>query len=197
MTPDFILGSSSKRRLELLSSLNLSFTQHPTPFDEERFIWPSSPKEGVETLAKLKAEALSPLYPHMRLLTADTIVVLGDQILGKPKDKDQARSFLQQLNGQRHQVMTGVCVYFEGQTYSGVDTTWVQFSMLDPAHIETYINSSLPYDKAGGYAIQAGLGSLLVHSIEGSYDTVMGLPLLLVYKLMLKTGYDLWQHLAL
>lgn len=193
----FILGSSSKRRVELLSSLKLDFIHHPTPFDEESFTWNNTPKEDVQELAKLKAAALVPLYPDFRLLTADTIVVLDNEILGKPKNKDQARLYLQKLNQRKHKVMTGVCIYFENKFYCGVDVTQVQFACLSEDQIEKYISSPIPYDKAGGYAIQGGIGSLLVQSIEGSYDTVMGLPLALVDRLMLKTGYNLWQHLVL
>jgi septum formation protein len=196
MKPSLILGSSSKRRLEILSSLNIDFKHHPTPFDEESYIWPANPREGVQEMARLKAQALVPSFTHDRLLTADTIVLLEGKILGKPKNQDQARDFLHRLQGKQHEVLSGVCVFYEGLYHVGVESTFVNFASLSSLQIEKYILSTIPYDKAGGYAIQGGVGSLLVQSIEGSYDTVVGLPLGLVYKLLLKTGYDLWQNLT-
>lgn len=193
MTP-LVLGSSSKRRLEILSSLQIDFIHHPTPFDEESYQWPQDPNEGVQTLAKLKAQSLESQYPGARILTADTIVLLDGNVLGKPKDKEQARDYLQRLQSREHQVLTGVCILYQGVYYVGCERTKVHFAPLTSSQIEKYILSTIPYDKAGGYAIQGGIGSLLVRSIQGSYDNVVGLPLSLVQSLLLKTGYDLWQH---
>ncbi|NCC76794.1 MAG: septum formation protein Maf, partial [Clostridia bacterium] len=114
------------------------------------------------------------------LVTADTIVVLGDQILGKPADEADARRMLQNLSGREHTVLTGLCIRVEGngaaQQFSAAEQTQVNFAELAPAQIDWYIQTGEPFDKAGAYGIQ-GYGSVLVKSIQGCYYNVVGLPI--------------------
>ena len=110
------------------------------------------------------------------LLTADTVVIAGGEILGKPKDKDECRQFMNMLSGRTHQVATGCCIISKGRKTSFTEITDVTFRQLTDEEIEEYISTDEPYDKAGGYGIQ-GKASLLIEKINGDYFNVVGLPL--------------------
>ena len=152
-----------------------------------------SPQEYVRRLALEKAitgyEKIEQ-GDQRPVLGADTTVVLGDRILGKPENRDDAIDMLLALSGKTHQVMTGVAL--AGQTHSvSVNITEVSFSILNRVAIENYCDSTEPYDKAGAYAIQ-GLAAVFIESIKGSYSGVMGLPLFETAQLLQDAGIPIW-----
>lgn len=172
------LASSSPRRRELLEQLGLTF--EVLILDEDESILPEEePKDYVLRLSKLKAEAgLSLLSSEESrpVLGADTIVVIGEKILGKPENQNHAAQMLKLLSGKTHQVFTAVTLTTHLKTESIISTTNVQFKALSSEEIQTYWQSGEPIGKAGGYAIQ-GLGAVFVERVEGSYTGVVGLPL--------------------
>ncbi|SHN30820.1 septum formation protein [Cyclobacterium lianum] len=133
-------------------------------------------------LAKKKAMALQVLLDeHDLLITADTTVIVNECILNKPADEEQARAMLEQIQGRSHKVVTAVCITEGSHTTVFSDTTQVSFSALDSTEISHYIQSSRPFDKAGAYGIQDWIGLIGIESINGSYYTVMGLPIHRLY----------------
>lgn len=190
-----LLGSQSPRRLEILQYFNLPFEQVSSDFDEESFPFDGHPVHYVSALAKGKAESLAARYPSAMILTADTIVYREGKIYGKPKDDQEAFSYLKELVGQWHEVYTGLALYTLGNYYQGVEETKVLFNALTDEQITAY-HQALPIsDKAGGYMIQ-GAGGLIVNRIDGCYYNVMGLPINTLSSLLKKCGIDLWRHLA-
>ena len=147
-------------------------------------------EECVLRLARAKAAASA--GPGELVLAADTLVVLDDEILGKPAGPDEAAAMLGRLAGRQHRVVTGVAVRegADGRTAAAVETTRVTIAGLTPAAIARYVASGEPLDKAGAYAIQ-GLGALLVERIDGNYSNVVGLPLPLTRRLVAELGHDL------
>ena len=182
-----ILASASPRRRELLESLDLDFTVRPAAVDEtpnpgER------PRDLVRRLAREKAEAQA--EEGEWVLAADTIVVEDGEVLGKPRDRDQAREMLQRLQGHWHLVLTGVALRPpDGDTLHAVESTRVLFAELTPEQIDWYAATGEPDDKAGAYAVQ-GLGALFVSEIDGNYSNVVGLPLPTVRQLFEGAGSD-------
>ena len=169
-----VLASASPRRADLLDSANLDFEVRPTDIDES--VLPGeSPTAYVRRLSIEKAAAIA-TAPGEIVVAADTTVEIGNQILGKPTDDEDARRMLGLLAGAEHNVHTGVSVRADGRTRTVVVTTIVEFIDLDAATIDTYIATGEPFDKAGGYAIQ-GAGASLVRRIDGSVSNVIGLPL--------------------
>jgi septum formation protein len=193
LLPSFILGSSSPRRKELLIQLGVDFTTVSPNYDETSFDWPHDKYLGVEQLAIAKASSLIKLHPSSIILTADTIVLFQDNVLGKPHSQDQARDHLYRLRGQTHEVLTGVCVHFSSKQCSGYQKSLVKIRNLSNEQIESYIQTSLPYDKSGGYGIHPASGGLIVEAIEGCYYNVMGLPIHLVSELLAFTPINLWK----
>lgn len=182
-----VLASASPRRKELLAQLSFlsSAAQKPFGFDilaadiDESHRAGESAASFVVRLAKEKALAGLSLYPtkgKVVVLGSDTIVVLGNDILGKPKDEADAKAILTRLAGKAHQVMTAVAVTDGKQTLTKLVTTGVQFCPMSQSDILAYITTGEPMDKAGAYGIQ-GLGGSFVEAIEGSYSAVVGLPL--------------------
>lgn len=185
-----ILASSSPRRRELLEQAGLSFQVQSRQIDETPLDG-ESPLDLATRLAKAKAEVVARLQPEASLiLGADTIVVLGDTILGKPSDAQDAIATLTLLSGKQHQVITAFAV-----TCSPEATLWsvrsvhtdVYFQDLDQERIERYVRTGEPMDKAGSYGIQ-GLGGALVERIEGSYSNVVGLPIVEVLECLARMG---------
>ncbi len=169
-----ILASQSPRRKELLAQLGLSFTISVADIDETTD--PSiDPKIEVERLSREKAAAIF-AGPEDVVLAADTIVVLGGKVLGKPKSTEEAVEMLTNLSGKSHQVCTGVTLQKGTQVCSYVETTQVTFRPLFQMEIQSYVATGEPMDKAGSYGIQ-GLGACFVSHLEGDYFNVMGLPL--------------------
>ena len=117
------------------------------------------------------------------IVAADTVVVLDEDILGKPKDEEEARLMLRRLSGRAHEVKTGLSVYHKGHVHLHVETTRVYFRKLSDLEIDRYVATGEPMDKAGAYGIQ-GKGAILVSRVEGSYDNVVGLPLARLYEMM-------------
>ena len=172
-----ILASASPRRRELLTSLGLEFTVLPAPIDEASIpVEGLTPDQVVETLARVKAQAVAELYPDRCVIGADTVVVLDGHIYGKPTDAADAVNMLGLLQGREHRVYTGLAVLHGSQCQTAVETTRVWMRPLTLAERQTYVATGEPLDKAGAYAIQ-GMGSLLVSRIDGCYFNVVGLPL--------------------
>lgn len=171
-----ILGSSSPRRVELLTDAGVSFTQIRPEINEEQ-IPGEPPHEFALRLAQEKALSISAGLDRGEIVIGcDTIVVLGNEILGKPKDADDALIILSKLSGQQHVVCSAIA-FCRGDEIigSGFDATIVRFNEVTSERLTRYIATGEPLDKAGAYGIQ-GMGAFLVDSIEGNLDTVIGLP---------------------
>ncbi len=179
-----VLASASPRRRQLLELLGLKPDVVPTNTDET---WKNgeAPAVHAERLAREKAAAAA--KGGAAVVGADTIVVIGGEILGKPRDPAEARAMLRRLAGREHEVFTAVAVQFGGAAASGVERTVVRFRPLDDATIAAYVATGEPLDKAGAYGIQ-GYGAVLVERIEGDYFTVMGLGLRLFAALLERVG---------
>ncbi len=179
MRVDLVLASQSPRRRELLTTAGFQFTVRARPVEERRGAW-ESPRDYVLRLAREKAEAAWEGRDEV-VLGADTIVVLGDRVLEKPRDAEDARAMLGALSGVEHVVLTGICLRHAHGAVADCESTRVRFAELSRAEIESYVASGEPMDKAGAYAIQ-GLASKFVERIDGCYFNVMGLPLALFYR---------------
>lgn len=170
----YILASGSPRRKELLSLIIPEYEVLVSGCEE--FVPEGTPAEKVPAiLAEQKALAVAKLRPEDTVIGSDTVVVLGGEIFGKPKDKAHAHSMLRALSGKKHFVYTGVAVAEKGSVRSFVQKTEVEFYELSDETIDNYIATGEPMDKAGAYGIQ-GKGSVLVKGITGDYFNVMGLP---------------------
>ena len=169
-----ILASQSPRRRELIGNITTDFEVIVSPA-EERLPEGLAPEDAPAYLARLKAAAVARDYPDRLVIGADTIVLLGDRLLGKPKDADDARDMLRLLSGRSHTVITGCCLMLGGRERSFSQSTRVEFYPLTDREIDGYIATGEPFDKAGAYGIQ-GKGMLLVKGVEGDYFNVMGLP---------------------
>ncbi len=173
----FILASSSPRRAQILTREKVRFEiKIPDSHNEENIF--SDPVTHVLELSRRKAQNVADEVEDGIILGADTIVVLEEEILGKPKNKNGALSILKKLSGRMHQVYTGITLINKstGKMISDYDVTKVKFKQLDEQKILDYIATGEPMDKAGAYGIQ-GMGSFLVDHIEGSLDNVIGLPI--------------------
>ena len=174
-----ILASQSPRRQEILTAAGLTFTVHPA--DGEFAPDGLSPYDRVCALARSKAEQIAPMHPNSLILGSDTMVVLDDIALGKPRDEEDAVNMLLSLQGRTHQVMTGVWVVETngvGETVKSdgfTDVTSVDFYGFSRHEAVEYVATGEPMDKAGSYGIQ-GRGMRFVKGIRGDYFTVMGLP---------------------
>ena len=180
----FILASQSPRRLKLLEQLGLHPEVIPSTEPEE-FDASLSTEENIKSFAELKAKSVSEKIEDGIIVGADTVVVLDEEVLGKPADPADALRMLRKLNGNMHSVITAFCVYStpEERYISAVETTKVFFKEQSDEEIERYIKAEQPFDKAGAYGIQDKT-ALFVKKIEGSYENVMGFPLTLFYKAM-------------
>lgn len=171
---DLILASASPRRQELLKYITSDFTVIPSEVDEtvpKRL----KAKRQPEFLARLKALDIAEKYPKNTVIGADTCVIIGNQVLGKPKDMADAKRMLLLLSGKTHKVITGCAIVKNGLCKSFSQVSKVTFYKLSLQEIEEYVNSSEPYDKAGSYAIQSK-GGLFVKKIKGDYFNIVGLP---------------------
>ncbi|MCX5469383.1 Maf family nucleotide pyrophosphatase [Acinetobacter nematophilus] len=170
-----ILASSSPRRKALLLQLGLDFDIHSPDVDESVYKHEQIDRY-VLRLAQSKAQAVLSLYPQATVIAADTSLVFADQIIGKPASKQHAFEIWTLLSGQKHEVLTGVCVANAHQLLSTVVRTEVEFQALTLSDMEAYWATGEPLGKAGGYAIQ-GIAAKYVTRINGSYSNVVGLPL--------------------
>ncbi len=169
----FILASSSPRRKELLSRLNIPFTIVTPEIDENILV---SEQEYLPfVIAKLKAYHVFALYPDATVLAADTIVILDGQVLGKPHSREEAYQMLKKLSGRKHDVVTGYTLIGPHHEINRQVTSHVYFNPLSDELIEEYLDYGSYKDKAGAYGIQDPFP--LIDHIEGSYSNVMGLPL--------------------
>ena len=169
-----ILASKSPRRKELLSIITSDFEIIPA-VGEERADKSLPPDKYVCELARHKAEEIAEQHPEDTVIGADTVVAVNGEILGKPRDKDDAKHMLRLLSGTEHHVYTGVCIISDNRKSAFSEDTIVRFFNLTDKEIDDYIATGEPFDKAGAYGIQ-DLGALLVSGITGDYYNVMGLP---------------------
>jgi septum formation protein len=184
------LASASPRRAELMRRMGLRFEIRPTHVEEDDS-GSAGPVEMVMENAKLKASTLSDLKPDALVLGSDTTVALGEQVLSKPTDMEDARCMLQLLSGRTHTVYTAVALYWKLGSLAHVffECSLVRFQELDDARINQYFQLVDPLDKAGAYGIQVGR-ELIVESVEGSVENVMGLPIQRLALNMEELGFD-------
>ena len=178
---NIILASQSPRRKELLNLLDLNFKVEIPKVNE---VYPENIEviKVAEYLANLKAKAFTNISCNTIVITADTVVILNKEILGKPKNKTEATKMLQSLSNRNHIVMTGVCIKSKEKTISFSNTTKVFFKQLTSSEINYYVENYKPFDKAGSYGIQEWIGAIGISKIEGSYFNVVGLPINTLYK---------------
>lgn len=180
-----ILASGSPRRQSLLESAGYRFAVEKSDADES-FPGGMEPAQIAGFLARKKAETFLGVYKEGIVLAADTIVVLDGNILGKPENAQKAAEMLRRLSGRRHEVITGVAFLADGRIESFQDTAYVYFHDLESWEIDYYVSQYKPYDKAGAYGIQEWIGLIGIEKIEGSYFTVMGLPISKVHAYLKK-----------
>jgi len=186
------LASRSPRRQSLLTQAGIPFEVWLKEEVAEDYPPDLDPSDVAIFLSRLKAKVYrNELGPNDILITADTLVVLGSRILGKPADRADAIKMLSELSGKPHEVITGVCLTSLMKESAFIASTIVWFDHLEQSEIEEYIDEFSPYDKAGSYGIQEWIGYMGIHRIEGSYFNVMGLPIQQLYKeLQSFTGYQ-------
>ena len=181
-----ILASNSPRRRELMQSLGLAFDIAPAIDIDESFPDGLEPSNIPLYIAKKKAEAhIADMSDDTLLITADTVVLAGEdysQVLGKPRDDDEALAMLKKLSGTKHKVVTGVTLNTTGCQIAFSDSAIVEFMPLPTNELREYVKRYQPLDKAGAYGIQEWVGLAGIRSIEGSFYTVMGLPTHLLYE---------------
>lgn len=192
-----VLASTSPRRRELLEQVGLGFEIVPPDAEAEAGLRAgrnlTETRMAVETAARAKAASVAARMPPGTLVVAaDTVVLLGRKMLGKPRDPDQAARMLRCLSGRLHRVLTAVAVHRAGEEggLSACEETRIRFRHLHEEEIAAYVSSGEPLDKAGAYGIQ-GLGALLVERVEGCYFNVVGLPLTALHRLLRASGVDL------
>lgn len=178
-----VLASNSPRRKELLQRLGVPFKVRTLFGIDEHYPETLRGEDIVRYISRVKAQAYRPsMAPDELLITADTIVCLGGQVMGKPKDAEAARDMLRQLSGQTHQVITGVTIVTQKRTEDFAVTTQVTFAELSDEEIAYYVDNYIPFDKAGAYGIQEWIGMVAVEGIKGSYFNVVGLPIQRLYQ---------------
>ena len=180
---EVVLGSNSPRRRELLSDMGVTFRVEAIKGIDESYPANLPVEEIPVYLARIKAQG-HPLKPDELLITADTVVVLDEQVLGKPVDVADARRMLRALSGRPHRVISGVCVTTMDRCESFADTSIVRFAELSDDEIEYYIEHYRPLDKAGAYGIQEWIGNIGISGISGDFYNVMGLPTRKLYQLL-------------
>jgi septum formation protein len=184
---DVVLASGSPRRKQLLQEMGIDFRIETRPVEE---IIPDnySPEDAALFLSKLKADAFDNSYFTSKtiIITADTIVALDNQTLGKPAGFDEAVMMLEQLSGKAHKVITGVTIRSAEKETGFIVSTKVYFKKLSMEEINFYVERFKPYDKAGAYGIQEWIGMIGITGIEGSYFNVVGLPVQKLYSELIK-----------
>ena len=184
---NIVLASNSPRRKELMSGLGVDYVVKTLPDVDESYPDTLQGEEIPAYISREKAEAYqSMIEPDELLITADTIVWMNGEVLGKPKDREDAIRMLRKLSGASHQVITGVCLTTKGWQNSFTVTTDVTFAVLSEEEIVYYVDKYSPMDKAGAYGVQEWIGFIGVESISGSYYNVMGLPVQKLYRELIK-----------
>ncbi len=182
------LASASPRRREILTSLGLQFTYAGEDLDEQAQPGETA-AELVVRLASDKAMAALRSRPESLVLGADTVVVLGGEVFGKPADQDEAVAMLAALSGRAHEVMTGVVLLSREHRLSALSCSQVRFRDISQAEAEAYWRTGEPQDKAGGYAVQ-GLAAVFIAELRGSYSGVMGLPVFETAAMLRSAGME-------
>ena len=178
----YVLASDSPRRIDLLSIFNLDLSSVSHSFDEEQIGKDIDPKDYCEIISKGKASSISKAYDDAVIIAADTIVVVGDKILGKPNNESEAIKMLELLSDRTHKVITGVTLLCNCKKvdFSFSEQTTVVFNKIHLNEIKYYVEKYKPLDKSGSYGIQ-GYSSIFVKSISGCFFNVVGLPLSLLF----------------
>ena len=178
----YVLASNSPRRKELLAGLGLEFQVRVIDGIDESYPANLPASEVAQYIALKKADAYrASMAPDELIITADTVVIVGSEILGKPKDEADAVRMLREISGRTHQVTTGVCLLSASKQSAFSVTTDVTFKQLTDAEIHHYVSQYRPFDKAGAYGIQEWIGYIGVTGLNGSYYNVMGLPVQRIY----------------
>jgi len=187
-TGPLILASASPRRAELLRRLGLDFETRTSGVDEASLPG-EGPADHCRRLARAKAETVARQNPHAWVMGADTIVVIGDEILGKPGSPPEAMAMLGKLSGREHRVFTGfsLCRHDRGLSLTRAVESSVCFKEIPADEMAWYVRSGEPFDKAGAYAVQ-GRGAFFIREIRGSYTNVVGLPLTEVVEALKQAG---------
>jgi len=185
-----ILASSSPRRKQILKQVGLDFVVEVSDY-EEKSLPGVIPSEFVETLSLGKAKAVAKNHNNAIIIGADTIVVLDNQILGKPKTKEDAKEMLKKLSGNTHSVFTGFTIIDtkNKKTITNHVETKIKFKNLSDEEILGYVETGEPMDKAGAYGVQ-DRGALFVEHIEGDYSSVTGLPIVKIFEVLKTLGID-------
>lgn len=184
-----ILASTSPRRKELLEKIGLKFKIVASNYEEKMDV-KLKPKELAKYLSLQKAKCVAKEHKNAIVIAADTFIVFNDEILGKPKSEDDARKMLRKIQGKPHSVITGFTIISDGKAVSKAVETKIFVRKLNSKQIDKYIKSENLLDKAGSYAIQEGLGSIIVEKIEGDYYNVVGFPLIELTEELKKFGID-------
>jgi septum formation protein len=179
----FILASNSPRRKEILTQAGFQFAVLPSDVDES-FSTDIPPQQVPVMLAERKAQALIESCGNSLVLAADTVVILENEILNKPADKQEALRMLQKLSGKTHEVVTGIALASPNGLVTASDSAWVCFRELADWEMEWYVRGGASLDKAGAYGVQDFIGMAGIEKLEGSFYTVMGLPIYQVYQLL-------------
>ena len=182
-TQKIVLASGSPRRRELMHQMGLDDFEILPAKGEENAPEALTPAQLVEQLALQKAREVAALRPDCAVIGADTVVALGDEVLGKPESEARAKEMLRALSGRHHQVYTGVAVLAGGEEYTHVECTEVEFRALTDEEIDAYVATGEPMDKAGAYGIQ-GRACTLIRGIRGDYYNVVGLPVCALHEML-------------
>ena len=195
--PIWVLASASPRRQEILDRLGLRFHVAPSGIKEPVRKPHETPVAYALRVARLKAQEAAKKHKAGLILSADTIVVIGNLILLKPESRVEARRMIERLNGRWHEVVTGICLWDSsaGRGWSATSRTRVHFRRLSPAEIEWYLRTGEYRDKAGAYGVQ-GYASLFIDRLEGCYFNVVGFPTAVFEKLCRKSGNPLLHALT-
>ena len=194
----WILASASPRRREILERLGLEFSTDPSGIVEPARTPREKPSQYAVRIARLKAKEVAKRHASGLILSADTIVVLGNSTLAKPQNRAEARSMLKRLSGRWHEVISGICLLDcdSGLIRTAFSSSRIHFRRLSSTEIEWYLKTGEYRDKAGAYGAQ-GYASLFVDRIEGCYFNIVGFPVAVFERLCRKTGIDLIQEIKL
>ncbi|MEJ2245303.1 MAG: Maf family protein [Acidobacteriota bacterium] len=194
--PEWILASASPRRKEILDRLGMKFRIDPSHIKEPDCRPDEAPSSYVIRIARMKARETAKEYNTGIIIGADTVVVSGNDLLGKPSSREDARNMLSRLGGRWHEVWSGLCIFNcdKGRSRAGYACSRVHFRRLASSDIEWYLDRGEYVDKAGAYAVQ-GHASLFIDNIEGCYFNIVGFPIALFEKLCRKMGIRLQDHI--
>jgi len=194
---NWILASASPRRSEILEQLGLQFKVDPCRDPEPLRNVSESPLGYVKRVSRLKAASVAKRHTHSRIIAADTIVVVNDEIFGKPSNRAEAKDMLRRLGGCRHEVITGLCLEISDEprrVYSSATCSGVYFRRMSGNEIDWYLNTEEYRDKAGAYGIQ-GFASIFIDRVDGCYFNIVGFPISEFARLCRRAKINLLQNL--